>query len=354
MPQDDNLLQIIRGRHTHAALLAQLVGGALDVGVGGLRLLGVDHADAADRLHRAGVALDLVGVEHQNDHALAIALIVGENVDQRRARGGNVLLRQRLELVPGKDHVVPVHEQILRPLLLERHVVLFAVQRGTCRRFDRLKRAVFYLAVGALKDALQLLVLGKADAAVRPADRGGHLGRFLRLRGKTAAQMHARRRLVPGDGDAAAMVTEDGRGGILHVAVGIVADFFGHALGVVAGFVAAHGAAQPPAPAGIGGDLLPVVPQSRHRGKACEHGVIVLSLRRVHAAAHALQVGHRPAHALGRQLQPEVVIGFQQDRLGLHQPLTDRAIGRLPEVAALGVLEVGAPGEQGEANVGDG
>jgi len=43
------------------------------------------------RLHTAGVALDLIGVEHDDDAALTKALIVGENVDQRAARRGGPL-----------------------------------------------------------------------------------------------------------------------------------------------------------------------------------------------------------------------------------------------------------------------
>ena len=86
--EDDDLLGAVGRRDAHAAFAAQLVGRALDVGVGSLSLLGVDDLDAVHRPHAAGVALDLIGVEHDDDAALAKALIVGENVDQRAARRG--------------------------------------------------------------------------------------------------------------------------------------------------------------------------------------------------------------------------------------------------------------------------
>ena len=68
------------------------------------------------RLYAAGVALDLVGVEHDDDAALAKALIVGENVDQRAARRGDILRGEPMELVPREDDVVAVDEQIFRVL----------------------------------------------------------------------------------------------------------------------------------------------------------------------------------------------------------------------------------------------
>ena len=68
------------------------------------------------RLHTAGVALDLIGVEHDDDAALAKALIVGENVDQRAARRGDILRGKPMELVPREDDVVAVDEQIFRVL----------------------------------------------------------------------------------------------------------------------------------------------------------------------------------------------------------------------------------------------
>ena len=114
--EDDDLLGAVGRRHAHAAFAAQLVGHALDVGVGSFSLFRVDDLDAVHRLHIAGVALDLIGVEHDDDAALAKALIVGKNVDQRAARRGDILRGEPMELVPREDDVVAVDEQIFRVL----------------------------------------------------------------------------------------------------------------------------------------------------------------------------------------------------------------------------------------------
>ena len=61
--EDDDLLGAVGRRHAHAAFAAQLVGRALDVGVGSLSLFRVDDLDTVHRPHAAGVALDLIGAQ---------------------------------------------------------------------------------------------------------------------------------------------------------------------------------------------------------------------------------------------------------------------------------------------------
>ena len=137
---------------------AQVVGGLFDIGVGGLGLLGVHHIDAVVLLHRAGVALHLVGVEDQNDLALAVALIVHQQVGQHGPGGRHVLPGHRLQLLPGEDDVVAVHQEVFRAgLLLPDGVVV--IQTGAGGLLLGLEGLVLHLAVGALKDGLELLVL---------------------------------------------------------------------------------------------------------------------------------------------------------------------------------------------------
>ncbi len=57
---------------------------------------------------------------------------------------------------------------------------------------------------------------------------------------------------------------------------------------------------------------------------------------------------------LGGELQAELVPGLQKDALGLHQTLAHRPIGGLAEVAPLGVLHMGPPGHQRDAQIRDG
>ena len=75
-------------------------------------------------------------------------------------------------------------------------------------------------------------------------------------------------------------------------------------------------------------------------------------LGRVHRAAHALHIGHGASDVLGRDFEAEIVVWLQQHVRRLHQPLSDRTVRRLPEVAALGVLEMRASRDQSDLHVG--
>ena len=72
---------------------------------------------------------------------------------------------------------------------------------------------------------------------------------------------------------------------------------------------------------------------------------------------HAREVGKRAAHAAARNLKREAVPRFEQHGvaplLRRHEPLADGAVRSLPEVAALGVLEVRLARDQRDAHVGD-
>ncbi len=158
--------------------------------------------------------------------------------------------------------------------------------------------------------------------------------------------------LVPRNVDARAVLAEHRAGGIFRVALGIVADGGDDALRVRAGLVAAQGAAQTAASAGVGRDLARVAAQSLDRCEAGEHCFLADRFRRVRRAAHRGKVGHRAAHALRRQLETEIVKRLEQYALGLHQTLPHGAVGRLPEIAALSMLEVRAPREERDFHVG--
>ena len=177
------------------------------------------------RLHAAGIALDLVGIEHHDDAAFAKALIVCKNVDERAARRGNILRGKALQLVPGEDDVVAVNEQIFHVLGVDRHVIVVG-KRGARGLFRRLERAALYLAVGALEDLLQLLVRCiRAACANAAARRGsGFLLGFLFVKVNAAVAVDMLRDFIPRNGDAAAVVAENGGGGIICVALGVIAE----------------------------------------------------------------------------------------------------------------------------------
>ena len=337
--EDDDLLGAVGRRHAHAAFAAQLVGRALDVGVGSLSLFRVDDLDAVHRLHAAGVALDLVGIEHHDDAAFAKALIVCKNVDERTARSGNVLRGKALQLVPGKNNVVAVNEQIFRVLGVDRHVVVVG-KRGARGLFRRLERAALYLAVGALEDLLQLLVRCiRAACANAAARRGsGFLLGFLFVKVNAAVAVDMLRDFIPRNGDAAAVVAENGGGGIICVALGVVAKGRDDLILILAGLIPAHSAGELSAAAGVGRDVGEIVAQRAHRRITREYGVFPHALRGIDRSAHVLEVGHRAADTLGGNFKTEVIVRFKKQAFRLHQALPHGAIGCLTKIAALGVL----------------
>lgn len=111
--------------------------------------------------------------------------------------------------------------------------------------------------------------------------------------------------LVPRNVDARAVLAEHRAGGVFRVALGIVADGGDDALRVRAGLVAAQGAAQTSASAGVGRDLTRVAAQSLDRREAGEHRFLADRFRCVRRAAHRGKVGHRTSHAFRRQLKTE-------------------------------------------------
>ena len=210
--------------------------------------------------------------------------------------------------------------------------------------FRRLERAVLYFAVGALEDLLQLFVGGVCAACAGAAAGSGctfFLARFL-AEAEAAVAVDVLRDLVPRNGDAAAVVAEDGGGGIVRVALGVVADRGGDGVLLRADFVVVDSAGKLPAPARVGRDALKVVAHPAHRREAGEDGVFPFALRRVDRAAHVLKVGHRAADALGGNVEAEVIVGLKEDAFRLHEALPHGAVCRLTEIAALGVLQMRA------------
>ena len=173
------------------------------------------------------------------------------------------------------------------------------------------ERAALDLAVGALEDGEQLLVLGGGAGGRAAACRHG-FGGFGGVLLQDAGDVRAGLDLVPRNVDARAVLAEHRAGGVFRVALGIVADGGDDALRVRAGLVAAQGAAQTSASAGVGRDLTRVA----------------------------------------AQFKTEIIERLEQYALGLHQTLPHGAVGRLPEIAALGVLEVRAAREERHFYVG--
>ena len=74
--QNNDLHQAVRGSDPDAVFLAQTVGGLFNIGVGGLRLFGVDNGNIVVLLNLFHAAMHFIGVKDQNDPIAPIALIV--------------------------------------------------------------------------------------------------------------------------------------------------------------------------------------------------------------------------------------------------------------------------------------
>ena len=120
----------------------------------------------------------------------------------------------------------------------------------------------------------------------------------------------------------------------------------------MAGAVAVQRQAQlSPAP-GVAHHLHGVAAHGSNRRKTGEDGRFLPAFRRVKTALHALDIAHGTADVLGRHFQPESIPRLQQLAFGHHQALPHSAVGRLPEVAALGVLEVCSARDEGDLHIG--
>ena len=67
---------------------------------------------------------------------------------------------------------------------------------------------------------------------------------------------------------------------------------------------------------------------------------------------HARQVGQQPPRVCRLDQCGKLHAGLKKDVLCVHQRVPDGAVDRFAEVAALGVLLVGAPAEQHGPHVG--
>ena len=91
-----------------------------------------------------------------------------------------------------------------------------------------------------------------------------------------------------------------------------------------------------------------------HGTAALQHRLILVYLRGCRRAVHIGYIRHNASEVLGRRLDAEAEGGLENHRSRLHKALSYRAVGRLTEVAALGMLQVCASGNQRYLHVGQG
>ena len=160
--------------------------------------------------------------------------------------------------------------------------------------------------------------------------------------------------LIPLDLKARTVRAEDRSRRMQKIALRVVADLLYNLILLGAWFISVRLVGDPPLPSRVGRDLRRVPSQKPHRSRARNDSLCFFHLRRRNDRVHPLQIRHRPAHKICRNLQPERIPRLQQHRLRLPQSLPHRAIRRLPEIAALGVLEVRLAGDDRDAKIGHG
>ena len=358
MAEDDDLFHAVRGGDADPAALADFVGDMLDEHIRRLGFLGVNHMDIVVLLDGAGAAGHPVGVEHKDENALLEPLIVAQDVHQLFAGGFEALFGKLVQLVPREDDVVAVHQQVFGGDLPLLGVEIRAL--GLLGRAERRQRVPLDGPVGLLENFQQLGVLfQRGTVCGHPA--GTVLGPFLGGAGglaPAAVHVHMAAHLLPRDYEARTMGAEDRIRRVVEVVFRLVAhsgdDFFG----VVAGAVAVQTQVQvSPAPR-VAHHVHGVAAHGGGRGRSGQGGGLAVrgGLGRVKAAAHLLNVVHGPAHVFRRELQPEGIPRFEKlrfvDLSCHHQALPHGAVGGLTEIAALGVLEVGAARDEGDLHIG--
>ena len=171
---------------------------------------------------------------------------------------------------------------------------------------------------------------------------------------QAAFQVHIVPHLIPLDVEARPVGAEYGIRGVVHIRFRVVASFRDHRFGVVAGGVAVESQLQAAQPLGVGRQGLGIVLHLGGGHQPPEGGQAAAGLRGLKLPAHGPDVGDAPANLLRGHRENKVVPGLQQHGSGLHQPLPHRSVGGLPEIPALGVLEMGFSNQQGDFHVRNG
>ena len=164
------------------------------------------------------------------------------------------------------------------------------------------------------------------------------IGNFILL--NAAFKVHIFGHLIPFDPEAAAVGAEYGIGGVLKVALGVVAEFRNDLLGIVADIVTADRQTQPSSAARIGSHLGGVIIHRCDGRSAADGRELAVKLRRGKRAEAQLYIAYRPAYLLGGHFKIKAVVRLKQHALYIHQPLPHRSVGSLAEVAALGMLDM--------------
>lgn len=86
--------------------------GLFNILVRRLRFFCINHINIVIFKDLSRIPLHFVGIKDKNQCILFKSLIIAQNIHQRIAGAGNIDFRQASQLIPGKDNVVAVNQQI--------------------------------------------------------------------------------------------------------------------------------------------------------------------------------------------------------------------------------------------------
>ena len=125
---------------------------------------------------------------------------------------------------------------------------------------------------------------------------------------------------------------------IFHIRVRIIVDPGNDFLWIMTYIISFQSTEHSAKTAGIRRKFFLISPHLRHRRLTGQYSQPVLGLRPTELSAHLLNICHGPPHGLQWQFHPEFVIWLQQDSFRFTQSLPHRAVRRLTEIAAFGML----------------
>ena len=159
---------------------------------------------------------------------------------------------------------------------------------------------------------------------------------------------------IPLYDDTRTMGAENRISRVFHITVDIVAYFFYHFFLTVTLLVSPEGTRQVTVSFRIGCHLDPVILHFRYGSTPRQHHVFSRRLRLFQSSVHPLYISHGSACRALRHFQPELIPWLQQYTFCFSQPLPQRSVGGLSEIAAFRMLQVTAACKQCYLHIGYG
>ena len=212
-----------------------------------------------------------------------------------------------------------------------------ARRQRSLRRSRRVMRFALYLSVSFFEYSHKLIIICKAHHT--PSCRRFRLSYhgFVQLRRR---DVHMFKHFIPFDSITAAVRTKYRIRRILNIGIGTIAYLLYHFVRIRTRLIAAYSAYKPSLAPCIRRNLCTVIADFRHGRKSAYHSRITVDFGRRYSSAHSVNIRHCPTDRIRRHFKLERIPRFKQDAFCTHKPLAHRAICCLPEISALGMLNV--------------